>query len=89
MMFRKPILALTEGGPTGEIVSNYGLGIVARSDSADAIEGALRQLISGDWQPQPCGWDRALTDFDGRQLTKSLAERLNESCESSRSPTAV
>jgi glycosyltransferase involved in cell wall biosynthesis len=78
LMFRKPILALTDEGATGEIVEEFGLGEVAPPDDGERIASAILRLAHDlpKSQGNP-GWDAAQRAFDGRELTRKLADTLN------------
>ena len=77
LMFRKPILTLSEQGATTDIVENYALGDTVDPGDTRKIESALRRLLA-EHRSTPSGhWQRALADFDGRHLTSQLATCLN------------
>ncbi len=56
--WEKPVLASSGPGALRETMGNYGIGIFVPPDSADAIEGGLRQLISA-----PGGREAAFAAF--------------------------
>lgn len=74
LMFRKPILALTGGGETADIVTRHGIGETAVADDVTAIAQAIKRLRDRPMQPEV--WRQALDEFDGRRLTGELATLL-------------
>jgi glycosyltransferase involved in cell wall biosynthesis len=73
MLFRKPIVALTDAGETSEIITRYELGQVADPkivpDIATAIQRAGHHpAIASE------GWKIAMATYDGRALTQRLAD---------------
>lgn len=78
LMFRKPILALTDEGATADIVNEYKLGLVVSPRDSDAIAQALRTFLSRRRElAQKAEWSAALEAFDGRRLTQQFAEHLS------------
>jgi glycosyltransferase involved in cell wall biosynthesis len=76
--FGKPILALTGAGATADIVRRFKLGIVEESNDAECIAAAATELIRR-YREFACGdgWELAKLQFDGRALTRVLAETLD------------
>ena len=78
LMFRKPILAVTEEGATADIMREFGLGEVASSGDSGAIARAIVRLSQNRGETNADrGLDAALQAFDGRELTRRLAEALH------------
>lgn len=75
LMFRRPILALTGGGETADIVARHGIGETAPADDVTAIAQAIKRLRNCRLQPEV--WHQALDEFDGRRLTGELAALLS------------
>jgi len=79
LMFRKPIVALDDRGATSDFICRYDLGVVAdptqSASIADAIQRANQQkkTISAK-----AGWETALAEYDGRELTEKLATVLSD-----------
>jgi len=78
LLFRKPIVALTERGATAEVIERFGLGVVAPPDNPGAIASAILHAANGRSGCCRSGWEEALNAFDGRKLTGTLAEVFEE-----------
>jgi len=79
MPFRKPILALTEEGATADIVNKFKLGKVVPSNESETIAAAIVELVGEHSRyPDATGWASAMREFDGRRLTRDLADILDE-----------
>jgi glycosyltransferase involved in cell wall biosynthesis len=76
LMFRKPIVALTDDGETRDIMKRYDLGGVARPDDPAAIASALETAFQTD--PDNPGRKAALAAFDGRRLARQLGGILDD-----------
>ena len=75
LLFRKPILALTGPGATADIIREYDLGIVANPDDPAAVAEAIVQCAQRSAESKLRGrWQEAYDAFDGRRLTKKLAD---------------
>ena len=79
LMFRKPMVAVTEAGATAELIEGFGLGATASPANAQAIAAAI---LSATAAKADCArafrWQQALNTFDGRELTRRLAVTLDE-----------
>jgi glycosyltransferase involved in cell wall biosynthesis len=79
LLFRKPILALTEPGSTADFIREFELGIVADPSDSEAIADAIRRLARQTADPsnhRHC--QTACHRFDGRKLTGHLADLLSQ-----------
>jgi glycosyltransferase involved in cell wall biosynthesis len=81
LLFRKPIVALTNGGETADIIKKYRLGVVADPNDHHAIARAVRH-VAQDFEEKrhDSAWQAALDAFDGRRLTRRLAACLDDVC---------
>jgi len=78
LQFRKPILALTGTGATADLIERYQLGAVACSQDASEIASALQTIVEERSRAASAArWDEACRDFDGRTLTRRLADVLS------------
>lgn len=71
LLFRKPIVALSEEGATADLIHQYQLGVTCNGRDPTSIATAIRHVLEN---PVPGHWDQACTDFDGRSLTRELAQ---------------
>jgi glycosyltransferase involved in cell wall biosynthesis len=78
MLFKRPILALTNSGDTAEIVRRYKLGPVVSPDDVAAIQKAIEAIMSSSRAETMSRWCVAQRDFDGLRLTKSLSHVLQK-----------
>ena len=73
--FRKPILALTGRGATGDLVEQLGVGQVVDPSDPQAIASSIHRIVQTSLlRRDPTPFDRALERFDGRRLTRDLAD---------------
>jgi glycosyltransferase involved in cell wall biosynthesis len=82
LMFRKPILALTDEGETADLVVNHGIGEAVSATRTDAIARAVQRVRT--CCPTPEVWERAVCQFDGRKLTGELADLFSHLAKSAR-----
>lgn len=87
MLFRKPIVALADSGNTADLIEKYDLGVVADPGDPQAITRAIRHAL--EKKRHDAVWTTALEVFNGRRLTGSLAERLDDVCARRRSPKSL
>lgn len=79
LLFRKPILILTEEGATSDIIKKYGIGVMVDPHDPDAIAAAIRQIVHGLHDDHSTGdWDQATSAYSGHLLTRKLAEILDQ-----------
>ena len=72
----KPILALTDGNVSEEIIREYGLGEIAVANDPAAIAAALRRLMAAP--VSDAGFAAAQARFERRALTGELAALFDE-----------
>ncbi|WP_323379624.1 glycosyltransferase [Stieleria sedimenti] len=75
ILFKKPILTLCVPGAVANIVNRYQIGTIAQADDADSIASAMAKLWTNS--TTSAMWDSVAADFDGRSLTKQLADVFN------------
>jgi glycosyltransferase involved in cell wall biosynthesis len=74
IMFGKPLVALTEEGATADIIMKYNLGVAAPSTNIECIASAIMQAVGKQKDANfQLGWKAALDAFNGRNLTRDLA----------------
>jgi len=75
--FRKPILTLTGPGATADVVEQFGLGPVVDPNDPEAIAAGIRRAGSAAGREAVTqGIERAMQAFDGRTLTRQLADQF-------------
>ena len=78
LMFKKPIVALDDGGATAEMVQRYNLGVVADPTQSERIAQAIKRVAEQRSSiTNEAGWAAALDTFDGRKQTQKLASILD------------
>ncbi len=76
--FRKPILALTGKGATGDVVGKFGVGEVVDPNDPNEIAAAIGRLADGlAADEMDAAFDAALRRFDGRMLTQELSRVID------------
>jgi glycosyltransferase involved in cell wall biosynthesis len=79
LLFRKPILVLTDEGATADVIRKYGIGVLADPTNADAIAMAIRQLDQLLRNGEPPGdWDGAIAAYDSHHLAGDLVTAMEE-----------
>jgi glycosyltransferase involved in cell wall biosynthesis len=79
LMFRKPIVALTDGGATADMMNKFRLGAVADPhDPASIAAAMIRAGQIRERRETTAEWSDALDEFDGRKLTGRLAGLLEK-----------
>src|SRR5262249_19522435 len=74
MLFRRPILVLSDGGATAELVASRGLGLVVPNGDPDRIAEGIREARRASRDAFDCRKRCSTTEeFDGRVLTGRLA----------------
>lgn len=75
LVFRKPILVITKDGATADLIRKYGIGVIADPSSPEDIANTI-QTLDGRMNENGIkgNWDRAITDFDSRNLTENLLD---------------
>ena len=76
----RPVLALMGPGPGRQLVEDLGVGLACDPKDAEPIAAALASSVRRwreGWTPPPIPPER-LRRFERRELTRRLAERLDE-----------
>lgn len=63
LLFRKPILALADGGATSDLIQQLGIGVVADPSDEAAIRKAVQDVL--EHRAEDHAWDEAGRKFDG------------------------
>jgi glycosyltransferase involved in cell wall biosynthesis len=85
LMFRKPIVALSDEGATADVIREFDLGVVVPPTDPEQIAHAI---LATSGRRRSAAWDRAIDAFDGRRLAGKLARTLDRTCRPEDSPVA-